>query len=211
MKRTLTAAAAVLVGGAGAAGFAATANAAETPQLPTDVPADSALAQAAYHAAGALESAKRTVGDVVPLEEHLTGRSGDRVSGLATDALDTVGGTHVDTTGVVREVAPVGQVLPAAGDAAEELVPTGVAPVLDDLQPQPTTLPAHDVDLVGETVNGVVDSTTLGRTDGPLGISGGSTDVAGGLTQGLPVGEAATPTDVLDTANDLLTHSPLGG
>lgn len=38
MKRILTAVAAVLVGGVGAVGLAATANAAETPQLPPELP-----------------------------------------------------------------------------------------------------------------------------------------------------------------------------
>lgn len=92
MKRTLTTAAAMLVGGAGAAGFAAPAGAAGAPELPAELPTNDNSAQTAYHAAATLESAKRSVGDVVPLDEQLTGRSGQDPLAPVTDL---VGGTPV--------------------------------------------------------------------------------------------------------------------
>ncbi|MEV4733590.1 hypothetical protein AB0J78_26405, partial [Saccharopolyspora sp. NPDC049426] len=129
MKRTFTAAAAVLVGGAGAVGFAATATAAETPQLPASLPTDNGAANTAFHAAGTLASAQKTVGDVVPLEEHLTGRSGDPVSqvvggtpaaGLLKPVVETVqnastGHTHnLNPASALDEAPlPVGSTLPA--------------------------------------------------------------------------------------------------
>ncbi|MDA3624803.1 hypothetical protein [Saccharopolyspora oryzae] len=75
MKRTFAAAAAVLAGGAGVVGFAGVASAEGTPQLPAELPTDNNLAQTTFHAAGTVASAQQTVGDVVPLDEELTGRS----------------------------------------------------------------------------------------------------------------------------------------
>ncbi|MER7082911.1 hypothetical protein SAMN02982929_06854 [Saccharopolyspora kobensis] len=230
MKRTLTAAAAVLVSGAGAVGFAGAANA-ETPQLPAELPTDNNLAQTAFHAAGTLHSAQQTVGDVVPLGKQLSGRSGDQVGGLAGGALagltqgDVVGNLAGKTLGSlpVGDVVPAGQTLPAGRSGAEQLLPPGVAPALEQLQPstpqtKPAPLPAQDVNVVGETVNGVVGTTPLGRTGDLLGVAEGTTgvvsDLTGGLPQTLPVGRA-TP-DVLpggtgEKVNDLLAHGPLGG
>ncbi|WP_114454293.1 hypothetical protein [Halopolyspora algeriensis] len=77
MKRTLTAAATVLASGAGAVGFAGTAAAAESPELPTQLPVDNGVAQTAYHAAGAVHSVTTTVGEVVPMQEQATVRSAE--------------------------------------------------------------------------------------------------------------------------------------
>lgn len=231
MKRTLTAAAAVLVGGAGAVGFASAANAAETPQLPAELPTDNNLAQTAFHAAGTLHSAQQTVGDVVPLGKQLSGRSGDQVGGLAGGALaaltqgDVVGNLAGKTLGglPVGDVVPAGQTLPAGRGGADQLLPPGLAPTLDQLQPsgpqtKPAPLPAQDVNLVGETVGGVVDSTSLARTGDLLGVTEGTTgvvsDLTGGLPQTLPVGRATPdilPVGAGEKVNDLLSHGPLGG
>ncbi|MER7010601.1 hypothetical protein ABT324_04125 [Saccharopolyspora sp. NPDC000359] len=247
MKRTLTAAAAVLVGGAGAVGMATTANAAETPQLPATLPTDNNLAQTAYHAAGTLHSAQQTVGDVVPLERQLSGRSADpvgdlaggvtggvanglpagdllgkltgAVSGKSLDPSNPLSGLPVDAVG---QVLPAGQTLPAGKSG--NVVP-GLDPVLDQMQPtapqpKPAPLPANDVNLVGETVNGVVNSTPLARTGDLLGTAGDATgavsDLTGGLPQGLPAAKANSAAQVLpvgagEKVNDLLTHGPLGG
>src|SRR5262249_45541660 len=75
MKRTFTAAAAVLASSAGAVGLAATVHAVETPQLPAELPTDNNLAQTTYHFAGAVHSARLAVGDVVPLEKKVSGRN----------------------------------------------------------------------------------------------------------------------------------------
>ncbi|MBF6511002.1 hypothetical protein [Saccharopolyspora hirsuta] len=245
MKRTLTAAAAVLVSGAGAVGLATTANAAETPQLPAELPTDNGLAQTAYHTAATLHSAQKTVGDVVPLEEQLTGRSADPVGDLAgglTGGLPTgdllgavtgaAGGKSLDPSALgglpvdqVGQVLPVGQTLPAGKSGTNDLLPPGVDSSLNQMQPsvpqtKPAPLPAQDVDLVGETVNGVVDSTPLGRTGDLLGAADGATgvvgDLTGGLPQTLPVGKATPAAQVLppgvgDKVNDLASHGLLGG
>ncbi|MEV0697429.1 hypothetical protein AB0I53_05860 [Saccharopolyspora sp. NPDC050389] len=229
MKRTLTAAAAVLVGGAGAVGFAATANAAETPQLPAELPTDNNLAQTAYHFAGTLHSAQQTVGDVVPAEEHLTGRSGggDPLGGV-TGALGgsplggVTGGKSLDPSSALGAV-PVGDVVPAlqaapmarTGGPANDLLPPGVD---STLQGAPQTKPAQqDVDLVGEAVHGVASSTPVAGSQLPLAKSGdaiggltGPQGPLGGLTNGLPVGKT-DPTTALDKVNDVVSHGPLGG
>ena len=75
MKRTLTAAATLLAGSAGVVGFAGTAAAADTPQLPAELPVDNSVAQTAYHAVGTMHSATKVVGDVVPAPDELTGSS----------------------------------------------------------------------------------------------------------------------------------------
>ncbi|WP_187351988.1 hypothetical protein [Allosaccharopolyspora coralli] len=67
MKRTLTAAATVLVGSAGVVGMTGTANAVATPEPPANLPVDNNVAQTAYHAASGLHSATDVVGDVVEM------------------------------------------------------------------------------------------------------------------------------------------------
>ncbi len=80
MKRTLTAAATLVAGGAGVVGFAGTA-AADTPQLPAELPVDNNVAQTAYHTAATMDSATKVVGDVVPAPEKLTGQSARSADG----------------------------------------------------------------------------------------------------------------------------------
>ncbi|MEU5847246.1 hypothetical protein [Saccharopolyspora shandongensis] len=238
MKRTLTAAAAVLVGGAGAVGFAATANAAETPQLPAELPTDNNLAQTAYHFAGTLQSAQQTVGDVVPVEERLAGRSGggDTLGGL-TGALGSTpagsllggvtGGRSLDPSSALGAV-PVGDVVPAlsASPVARTGGPTNdlLSPAVDSALPgTPQTKPAQlppaqqDVDVVGEAVHGVASSTPLAGAPLPLSRSGdalggvtGPQGPQGSLTGELPVGKT-DPTTALDKVNDVVSHGPLGG
>ncbi|TDD06222.1 hypothetical protein E1181_13265 [Saccharopolyspora terrae] len=198
MKRTFTAAAAVLVGGAGAVGFAATATAAETPQLPASLPTDNGVANTAFHAAGTLASAQKTVGDVVPLEEHLTGRSGDPVSqvvggtpaaGLLKPVVETVqnastGHTHnLNPASALDEAPlPVGSTLPAGKSGL---------PGLDALGP------------VSDVLGGlpVADALPVGKSGLPgLDALGPVSDVLGGLpvADALPVGKSGA-TDALPT------------
>ncbi|MEV0082097.1 hypothetical protein [Saccharopolyspora sp. NPDC050642] len=223
MKRTLTAAAAVLVGGAGAVGFAATANAAETPQLPAELPTDNNLAQTAYHFGGTLHSAQQTVGDVVPVEEHLAGRSGGDPLGGVTGALGGVtGGKNLDPNNVLG-ATPVGGVVPAlqaspvarTGGPTNDLLPIGADSALPG---GAQTKPAQqDVDVVGEAVHGVASSTPLAGSQLPLSRSGdalggiaGPQGPLGGLAGNLPVGKT-DPTTALDKVNDVVSHGPLGG
>ncbi|MBE9374151.1 hypothetical protein IQ251_06780 [Saccharopolyspora sp. HNM0983] len=131
MKRTLTTAAAMLVGGAGAAGFAAPAGAAGAPELPAELPTDNNAAQTAYHAAGTLESAKRSVGEVVPLEQ-LAGRSGGQ-----DPAADLLSGSGQP----LDALEPVGEVLQGAGqsgarsgDPTGDLLAGGLGGALDGTQ-----------------------------------------------------------------------------
>ncbi|WP_019855837.1 hypothetical protein [Actinopolyspora mortivallis] len=77
MKRTVSAAAALLAGSAGAVGLAGTA-VAETPALPSELPTDGSTAQAAHHTATTLHSAEKVVGDVVSAP-GASARSGDDV------------------------------------------------------------------------------------------------------------------------------------
>lgn len=238
MKRTLTAAAAVLVSGAGAVGFAATANAAEPPQPPAELPTDNNLAQTTYHVAGTLASAQQTVGDVVPVEKQLTGRSNaggplDNVLGGVAGGSNPLtslfggvtGGKSLDTSEL-----PVGDIVPAVtanpvarhGGPVDEL-PAGLGSALDSTQagvPQtkPAQLPTEpqEVDLVGETVYGVVAGSPIAPTL-PAAKSGdalgGITDPAGplgGVTDTLPVGKVA-PDTTIDKVNDAASHGPLGG
>ncbi|MGW1678444.1 hypothetical protein [Saccharopolyspora sp. NPDC002376] len=254
MKRTLTAAAAVLVGGAGAVGFAGAANAEPVPmpapapapgQLPAELPTDNNLAQTAFHAAGTLHSAQQTIGDVVPLDRQLAGRSGDPLGDLASGLLGGLpakdllggltgvagkaGGQTNAVTGLpeqllgtlpVGDVVPVAHTMPVGRSGVTDMLPPGVAPSVDYLKPttKPAQLPQQlpqDVDLVGETVNGVVNSTPLGRVGDPAEVLGGGSDVVGGLagnlTQSLPVGRAAAGDLPLEPVTDLIQHGPLGG
>ncbi|WP_207954317.1 hypothetical protein [Saccharopolyspora elongata] len=230
MKRTLTAAAAVLVSGAGAVGFAATANAAETPQLPAELPTDNNLAQTAYHFGGTLHSAQQTVGDVVPVEEHLAGRSGGDLLGSAPAGSllgGVTGGKSLDPSSVLG-ATPVGDVVPAVqaspvartGGPTNDLLPTAADSALPGVpQTQPAQLPPaqQDVDMVGEAVHGVASSTPLAGSRLPLSRSGdalggiaGPQGPLGSLTGNLPVGKT-DPTTALDKVNDVVSHGPLGG
>ncbi|GAB3679473.1 hypothetical protein [Saccharopolyspora tripterygii] len=210
MKRTFTAAAAVLAGGAGAVGFAATATAAETPQLPASLPTDNGVANTAFHAAGTLASAQKTVGDVIPLDEHLTGRSGDPVSqvvggtpaaGLVKPVVDAVqnastGHTHsLDPASALDEVPmPVGSTLPAGKSGL---------PGLDALGPV--------TDVAGGLP--VADSLPVGKSGLPgLDALAPVTDVAGGLpvADSLPVGKSGLPgLDALAPVTDIVGSLPL--
>ncbi|MEB3369407.1 hypothetical protein [Saccharopolyspora mangrovi] len=213
MKRTFTAAAAVLVGGAGAVGFATTATAAETPQLPASLPTDNGVANTVFHAAGTVASAQKTVGDVVPLEKHLTGRSGDPVSqvvsgtpaaGLVKPVVDAVqdastGHTHsLDPASAIDEAPlPSGSTLPAGKSGL---------PGLDALGP------------VSDVVGGLPVGSTLptGKSGLPgLDALGPVSDVAGGLPVGsaLPTGKTGLPglpgLDALGPVTDIAGGLPL--
>lgn len=110
MKRTLTAAAALLAGSAGAIGFAGTASAADSPELPAELPTDNNVAQTTYHTAATLKSAKQVVGDVVPAPNAATSRSGDGAPGVPSVA------ESGESVGDLLNAPPVDK----AGDAVRE-------------------------------------------------------------------------------------------
>ncbi|TDC89078.1 hypothetical protein E1161_22190 [Saccharopolyspora aridisoli] len=185
MKRTFTAAAAVLVGGAGAVGFAATATAAESPQLPASLPTNNGVANTAFHAAGTLASVQKTVGDVVPLEEQLTGRSGDPVS-------QVVGGTPA--AGLLKPVVQAAQ--NASTGHTHNLNP---ASALDEVPlPVGSTLPAGKSGLPG-----------LPGLDalGPVSDVVSGLPVAGALPVGKSGATDALPTSLTGTLHQV-TQAP---
>jgi hypothetical protein len=207
MKRTLTAAAAVLASGAGAIGFAAAANAAETPQLPAELPTDNNLAQTAYHFGGTLHSANQAVGDVVPLERQLAGRTtpgGDPLGDLTgllegtpvTSLLGGVtGGKSLDPSLDLSNVAgslPVGDVVPAArtlpapktGGPTDDLLSPVAGSTLNSAQPgmpqtKPAQVPEQNTDLGGEALDGVLTGSPNGGSELPTARGG---DPLGGIT-----------------------------
>lgn len=108
MKRTLTAAATLVAGSAGAIGFAGTASAADSPELPAELPVDNGVANTAYHGAATLHSAQSVVGDVVPANEEITGRSGG--TALPTDGAPVDVSPGTNAAGNLLDKAPVDKV-----------------------------------------------------------------------------------------------------
>ncbi len=145
MKRTLTAAAAVVAGSAGVVGFAGTAAAVAGPEFPAQLPVDNNVAKTAFHATGTVHSATKTVGDVVPMEQQQAGRSG------GTTAMGPLN---------LTEGNPVGKALGGlAGD--KSLAPTDLvkSTPIGDALPVGETLPAERAgnDQVGNLAGGVLD------------------------------------------------------
>ena len=141
MKRTLTAAATVLAGGAGVVGFAGTATAAEIPEFPAELPVDNNVAHTAYHFAGTLSHGAKAVGDVVatPAQPRtdaspLLEPAGDVVEGAARGEV---------LAPVVDQVAPkaenpvdmVGDVIPAGPNLPTSRAGSGDLPVNDVVDP----------------------------------------------------------------------------
>ncbi|RRO17245.1 hypothetical protein EIL87_10580 [Saccharopolyspora rhizosphaerae] len=239
MKRTFTAAAAVLAGGAGAVGFATTATAAESPQLPASLPTDNGVANTVFHAAGTVASAQKTVGDVVPLEQQLTGRSGDPVSqvvsgtpvaGVAQPVVDAVqnastGHTHsLDPASALDEAPlPVGSTLPAEKSGLPGLDALGPVadvasglPVLGSLPAGKSGLPGLDaLGPVADVASGlpVLGSLPAGKSGLPgLDALGPVADVASGLPVlgSLPAGKSGLPgLDALGPVTDVTGGLPV--
>ncbi|MFC7341110.1 hypothetical protein [Saccharopolyspora griseoalba] len=231
MKRTFTTAAAVLAaGGVGAVGMATPALAAGDSQLPATLPTDNGVANTAFHAAGTLASAQKTVGDVVPLDQQLSGRAGDPVTGAlgstpaggvlkpVVDALGqaTSGQTQgLDPVSAVQEAKPVGETLPASKSGAGDLTgpvtnTVGQLPVAGDLPVAKTGV-----------VDGVLPTSLTGSLENlepvatPQAKPGQlpSTNVVGETASGIvenagtnvPLGRSGDP------VSGLIGNSPLGG
>lgn len=131
MKRTLTAAATVLVGSAGVVGMTGTANAVATPEPPANLPVDNNVAQTAYHAASGLHSATDVVGDVVEM--------GEPVQTLPTEPLSPRGGELTEA-------------LPSDTSAAEQLLIQNLP--TDPLSAQPG---AKSGDALTDALGGVTE------------------------------------------------------
>ncbi|MFR9728934.1 hypothetical protein ACL03H_06845 [Saccharopolyspora sp. MS10] len=112
MKSSLTAAAVVLAG-AGAVGFAGAAHAA--PQFPADIPVDNGLAQTAFHGAGTLHGVQQTVGEVVRAPESLAtqAQTAGRSGGPVGDALQDLTEAHTHPVNTQGATIPLGGVVPA--------------------------------------------------------------------------------------------------
>lgn len=223
MKRTFTTAAAVLAaGGVGAVGMASPALAAGEPELPASLPTDNGVANTAFHAAGTLASAQKTVGDVVPLDQQLSGRSADPVTdalgstpaaGALKPVVETIGQATSGQTlpasksGAGDVAGPVtntvGQ-LPVAGDlpvgktgAVDGVLPSSLTGSLENLEPVATSQskPGQlpSTNVVGDTVGGVVENA---GTHVPVGRSGGD-PVSGLLGGGSPLGGLPVGGDAL--------------
>lgn len=78
MKRSLTAAAAAVLTGAGVVASAGAAVAA--PEYPAELPVDNGLAQTVFHGAGTLHGVQRTVGDVVSAPAALAEQTGQQAA-----------------------------------------------------------------------------------------------------------------------------------
>ncbi|QUG99744.1 hypothetical protein HUO13_02065 [Saccharopolyspora erythraea] len=231
MKRSLSAAAAVLAGGAGLAGAA---TAAEMPEFHVDMPVegkDTVLASSNF--TGALQSANKMVGDVVPAspsasrsntphplgpagELNSTNPVGEVLSPLAEQVVTPKTASPFD---VVGGVLPHGQQLPVNMPAGRN-APNPVNGVIDPLMGEGGGSP------LGGPVGGAVDA---------LGTSNGSTPVVGdALNQSTPVpppmgrsaagplvavahtladvtGQSPDATGVHKAAGNVLAHGPLSG
>ncbi len=142
MKRTLTAAATVLVGSAGVVGMTGTANAVATPEPPANLPVDNNVAQTAYHAASGLHSATNVVGDVAEM--------GKPVQTLPTEPLPARGGEVTES-------------LPSDTSAAEQLL-------IQNLPTEP--LSAQPGAKSGDALTDALGGVTEGGTPLQNGVTG---------------------------------------
>lgn len=190
MKRTLTAAATVVVSSAGVVGLAGTANAAESTPPSAGLPVDGTLAHATSHLTGALESATGVVGDVVPMEGSATGRPaapGPRapeqkveLAGTVNNLLGELGLAGQEPLGnllptepradeALASAQPVGDVVKAV-PAAQDLAPDQLDGMLaEQSDAEQRTKPATQQAAPEQLINGVVQSLLSG---GPLGQLG---------------------------------------
>ena len=148
MKRSLTAAAAVLAG-AGAVGFAGAAHAA--PQFPADIPVDNGLAQTAFHGAGTLHGVQQTVGEVVRAPESLAAQAqtaGRSDGGPVGDALQDLTEAHTHPVNTQGASIPLGGVVPL-GQARSGATPA------DGLAQSPAVRDIGDV--IDSTGSSIID------------------------------------------------------
>ena len=158
MKRTLTAATALVVSSAGAVGLAGTAAAVTTPQSPANEPVDHALAQTAGQG---VDEVHKVVGDVVPAKPSAPRTAGpeqhDQLGNTVSHAL----GGHGGNTGLTQ-VLPQGEDAPNPTGSNVAGLPLGGAPQERSAQAETPPL----VKPVAKVAQGLV------HTDGKDGVVG---------------------------------------
>lgn len=194
MKRTLTAATAVVVSSAGAIGFAGTAAAVDTPDSPANLPVENPVAQTATQGVAAVHS---VVGDVVPAEQaapkaappveknpvnatvsHLLGGDGPSgIPGALPQGQTTVGQGDPSSSGNTVAGLPVGDVVPAQQPEGRSGDTSAAQPVTDMAQSA-----VSSEGPVGSIAKGV---QSLGGAAAPQGKSGDPvSDTLGGVDGG---------------------------
>ncbi|GAA2791345.1 hypothetical protein [Saccharopolyspora taberi] len=226
MKRTLTAAAAVLAGGAGAVGFAGTATAAEIPELPRELPVDNSVADTAYHLAGTVHSGVRTVGEVLPEPAPAPAP----VPAPAPTQPRADASALVETAGDLVQGGPAGKVVDPVVD---RITPRGApVDVIGDVIPAGPNLPTGRSGAL--PVNDVVDPLLGDGGGSPLGgavgsplrtvlDSNGSTPLVGDALNNPGPRTAANPVEAIGSVTggalpdparavgDVVSNGPLGG
>lgn len=161
MKRTLTAATAVVVSSAGAVGLAGTAAAVTNPQAPVQDPVDTSLT----HSVGqGVDAVHKTVGDVVPAQPSAP-RAGEPQQSGGAGQPDSLGNTVSRTLGTVAGQPQVAAQPRSGGDS-----PAGTPPLVKPL---------------ANVTQGVV------KTDDKDGIVGSLARGVAGESQSLQHGTAA--------------------
>lgn len=159
MKRTLTAATAMVVSSAGAVGLAGTAAAVTTPQAPVNDPVDHSLAQTAGQGVDAVHS---VVGDVVPANPSAprdgTPEQHDPVGNTVSQVL----GGHGGNTGLTH-VLPQGEDLGGPNPSGSNVA--GL-PLGGSAQPRSVSETPPLVKPVAKVAQGII------RTDGHDGVVG---------------------------------------
>lgn len=191
MKRTLTAATAVVVSSAGAVGLAGTAAAVTNPhQAPVQDPVDTSLA----HTVGqGVDSVHKTVGDVVPAQPSAARAGGPQQTG-APEQHDPLGNTVSEALGGHGGNTGVSHVLPQGEDLG------GPNPSGSNVAGLPlggTAQPRSGGDASAETPPLVkpLAKVTQGivKTDDKDGVVGNLARGVAGDAQSLAHGDAAAP------------------
>ncbi|MHA6802050.1 hypothetical protein [Salinifilum ghardaiensis] len=204
MKRTLSAATSVVVGGAGAVAFPAAALAAPADQSAEEVAAQNATG-AALHTAGAVHSATQTVGDVVSAPEELA------TGAKAQDPLAPVTGLLEKVVGTVTGLAQQQQ------QKSADALPDEVTGTLDSATSQ---VPAVD-QVAGQLTGDSAPRSGLGNPlDNPLGevngLLGEGHSPVTGLTEALggsdsrSLGSPGLPTDQITGDLPVEDLAPVG-
>jgi hypothetical protein len=236
MKRTLTAAATLVASSAGAVGFAGTAAAAPTQELPLGLPTDNGVTANAQRVTGAVQNVAQTVGTVVPAQELPAGRSaGTATGGLpladllkktpvgsVLGGLPLVGGGGGGESGAKSAKAgdalgtlPVGDVVPMEQQSGQDPVGT----LLGGNRPDGNQS-AGNGDPLGGALGGAgslplngVSGAKSASDSGPLGhlpVDDVTQDLTDGeLTSALPIGKNGSSGDQ-GGLNDILGQTPLG-
>ncbi|MHA6798065.1 hypothetical protein [Bounagaea algeriensis] len=156
MKRTLSAATSVVVGGAGAVAFPAAAFAAPADQSAEEVAAQNAT-EAAMHTAGAAHTATQTVGDVVSAPEELAGGA------KAQDPLAPVTDLAEQVLGLLTGLAPQQQ------QKSADALPDEVSGTLDSVTSQVPAVDQVAGQVTGESAPRSGLNNPLGEVNGLLG------------------------------------------